>query len=638
MGAPRRAASTSCVTSGARRRGSGSWTCRGGGPAASARGTSTAPTSRPAAPRRPGACSGCPAGALRELWATRFPLGLHLIEGVSRSARNYESMARQREALAALGTLAAGLAHELNNPAAAATRAVDALGEAYEGMLSSLRRLAAAPITAEQFSALDALRRELGAAAGRGDPMDLADREDALSDWLADQRRGAGLGAGSGPRRRRRRRRLVRTGRRGAWARRRSSRRSSGWPARCPRPVCWRRSRSPPGASPTWSRPSSPTPSSTGRPCRPTDVAEGLESTLVMLAHRIPADVAVVRDYGADVPRIQALAAELNQVWTNLIDQRARRDGRSRHAPRLDAPRPGRGGRGDRRHRRRDVAGDRRQHAFDPFFTTKGVGEGTGLGLDISRRIVDRHHGEITIDARAGRDGAPGAAARRRCRSRPLTGAGLRCTRRCCSRMKATQPTGAGSQKVTMRKASTEARAGGHRDPGRGEATEQRRLHRAEPTRGGCDRADRGGDQVDADDRGQRQRGVEGAQRGVQRQHVAGVLQQDAADGRGQPARFGGGGEQLRQRLPDQRLEPADAAGGAPARWPPAGRRRRRRRAARAARPRWAPGTAAPSTPRWPSPRRAAAARSQRPSPPGSPRRWPRPLPRSSPPAAGTGC
>ena len=89
-----------------------------------------------------------------------------------------------------------------------------------------------------------------------------------------------------------------------------------------------------------------------------TDVAEGLESTLVMLAHRIPAEVTVVRDYGPRVPRIEALAAELNQVWTNLIDNALYAMAGQRDAPRLDAGGPRCGGRGDRRHRRRDVARD----------------------------------------------------------------------------------------------------------------------------------------------------------------------------------------------------------------------------------------------------------------------------------------
>jgi signal transduction histidine kinase len=337
---------------------------------------------------------------LRRLWAARFPLGLYLIEGVSRSARNYESMARQRESLAALGTLAAGLAHELNNPAAAATRAVDALGDAYEGLLSSLQRLAALPISAEQFTDIDALRRELGPRAPFADPMDLADREDALSDWLSGRAVArdwvlAPVLAGAGA--------------------------DVDW---CER-VAAAMGEAPLESALEWV---ANTLSATGlldevkestrrisdlvaavksysqldrASMQVTDLAEGLESTLVMLAHRIPQDVTVVRDYGADVPRIQALAAELNQVWTNLITNALdAMDGRgtlrvstrlARGAVIVEVADTGPG-----------MSAETQAHAFDPFYTTKGVGEGTGLGLDISRRIVDRHGGDIGIETGQG--------------------------------------------------------------------------------------------------------------------------------------------------------------------------------------------------------------------------------------------
>jgi signal transduction histidine kinase len=340
-----------------------------------------------------------PAGELRTLWATRFSLGLFLIEGVSRSARNYESMARQKEALAALGTLAAGLAHELNNPAAAASRAADALGEAYEEMLSSLRRLAAAPISADQFSRIDALRRELGPRSPLT-AMTLADREDALSDWLSrhDVAREwllaptlAGAGADV------------------EWCERAAEALGQ---AQLEPGLEWvvstlsatglleevqestRRISDLVAAVKSYSQLDRAS-------MQQTDVAEGLESTLVMLAHRIPAGVTVVRDYGPHVPRIQALAAELNQVWTNLIDNALyAMDGRGtlRVTTRAD--------RGEVVVEIADtgtgMSPETQQHAFDPFFTTKGVGEGTGLGLDISRRIVDRHRGDISVQTRPG--------------------------------------------------------------------------------------------------------------------------------------------------------------------------------------------------------------------------------------------
>jgi signal transduction histidine kinase len=340
-----------------------------------------------------------PATDLRALWTDRFSLGLYLIEGVSRSARNYETMARQREALAALGTLAAGLAHELNNPAAAAARAVDALGTAYDGMLGSLRRLAAVPVTAEQFARLDELRQELGPRAAM-DPMDLADRTEAVSDRLA--RHGVTREWVLGPA-------LAAAGADAGWCERtaevlgaRPLQPGLEWVASTVAAQALlgevkestRRISDLVAAMKSYSQ--------LDRAAKQeTDVAEGLESTLVMLAHRIPAGVTVVRDFGAEVPRIEAIAAELNQVWTNLIDNALY--AMAGHGTLRVSTRMERGavvveiadtGVG--------LSPEAQEHAFDPFFTTKGVGEGTGLGLDISRRIVDRHSGDIGISTRPG--------------------------------------------------------------------------------------------------------------------------------------------------------------------------------------------------------------------------------------------
>src|SRR5580693_9670749 len=91
-----------------------------------------------------------PAELLRDRFNAWFPFGRHLIEGLYRTARSIESTARQRESLITLGTLSAGLAHEINNPAAAATRAVDALEAACQTLLSSLGRLAEGEISARQ--------------------------------------------------------------------------------------------------------------------------------------------------------------------------------------------------------------------------------------------------------------------------------------------------------------------------------------------------------------------------------------------------------------------------------------------------------------------------------------------------------
>src|SRR5690349_18491538 len=122
---------------------------------------------------------------LRELVNHWFPLAGHLIGGLHRTARSIESTVRQRDALVTLGTLAAGLAHEINNPAAAASRTVDDLGHCCDALLEALTRLAHDDVTAAQFSALDDLRRTT-VPPGAVDALTLADRESDLALWLEE--------------------------------------------------------------------------------------------------------------------------------------------------------------------------------------------------------------------------------------------------------------------------------------------------------------------------------------------------------------------------------------------------------------------------------------------------------------------
>ncbi|HYN71858.1 MAG TPA: ATP-binding protein [Nakamurella sp.] len=352
----------------------------------------------------PGLALRVPAARLAERANAWFPFGAHLLRGLIHTARNIETMARQREALVALGTLAAGFAHEINNPASAATRAADALAASCGDLQSSLGRLAERSITAEQFIALDALRREIDPRAANSDPLAIADREDALSDWLTE--RGVDRDWVIAPS-------LAAAGLDVAWCEKAADVLGADGGDAIGPGLEWIASYLSTSALLAEVKESTRRISELVAAVKSysqmdrasmqyTDVTEGIESTLVMLGHKVPTGVTVVRDYRAQLPRIEANAGELNQVWTNLIDNAIdamNGVGRLRVSTRVAddgvVVEIGDSGTG--------MTPQVQAHAFEPFFTTKGVGRGTGLGLDIARRIVaERHGGEITIDQQPG--------------------------------------------------------------------------------------------------------------------------------------------------------------------------------------------------------------------------------------------
>ena len=350
----------------------------------------------------PGRVFRLPAEVLRDRFAEWFPFGAHLIGGVYHTARSIESTARQRSSLITLGTLAAGLAHELNNPASAATRAADALAGASRGVLDALARLSRHDITAAQFGALDELRGELSPRARYADALAKADREDELQTWLERRRvpeawrlAAALAGADADP----------------AWC----DRVEAVLPGEDLHPALqWVANTVAVERLLAEVRESTHRVSELVSAVRSysqmdrasrqrVQVTDGLENTLVMLGHKLRDGISVVRDYADDLPSIEADPGELNQVWTNLIDNAAdamagsgtlrvsvSTDGEHLVVEIADSG-PG-------------MPAEVAARAFEPFFTTKEVGSGTGLGLDIARRVVEeRHEGTIEIES------APGA-------------------------------------------------------------------------------------------------------------------------------------------------------------------------------------------------------------------------------------
>ena len=267
-------------------------------------------------------------------------------------------------------------------------------------MARSFRSLAEKNISAQQFAALDSLRRELKPGTATLDPLDRADREQSLGLWL--QRHGLARAWSIAPA-------LAAAGIDLDWCARAADvlegpALESGleWVASSLSVATLlseakesvRRISELVAAVRSYTQMDRAS-------LQHINVADGLESTLVMLGHRL-SGVTVVRNYDAEVPMIDAYAGELNQVWTNLIDNAIDAMGGSgtlRVATGIEDGEVvieiGDTGAG--------MSPEVAARAFEPFYTTKEVGQGTGLGLDIARRIiVERHGGTIMIDSQPG--------------------------------------------------------------------------------------------------------------------------------------------------------------------------------------------------------------------------------------------
>jgi len=339
-----------------------------------------------------------PSDTLGRLVGEWFPFGKHLVVGVFQTVRTIEAAARQRDSLVALGTMAAGLAHEINNPAAASLRAVDQLRHTCNDMLASLEALAGSALTSEQLVGVGRLRRELtdgeGGAAG---VVDMMDTEDLVGNWLEE--RDVEQAWQVAPL-------LAAAGADQTWLDELETvvGADSVGPATRWVSTVVNAMNLLSELTDTTNRISQLVASVKSysqldrASVQRADIHEGIESTLVMLAAKLNG-VVVERAFGDDVTPFDVHPGELNQVWTNLIENS------------IDAM----AGSGILRiatHRQEGdviveisdtgmgMPAEVQARAFEPFYTTKDVGKGTGLGLDISRRIVvDRHRGDITFES-----------------------------------------------------------------------------------------------------------------------------------------------------------------------------------------------------------------------------------------------
>ncbi|MGE5362480.1 MAG: sensor histidine kinase [Bacteroidales bacterium] len=318
-------------------------------------------------------------------------------------ARLFNSTMLHDEKLKSVGKLAAGLAHELNNPAAAITRFAKTLPQHLESVETASRALGAAALTPDESAVLDAMRAECLATPVRAvrSPLEDAEREAAIADWL--EAHGVHPAAAE----------VVAQSRMTLQALERFA--ASVRPDVLGAVVSWVAADCAVRGLATEIEQAGTRISGLVKAVRgftqvdatavpeAVDIADGLGQTLTVLGAKARSkSIRVSLTVVDGLPPVRGVAAELNQIWVNLIDNA------------LDAA-PAGGSVEVTAAREREgvvvrvidngagIPAEIRQQIFDPFFTTKDVGQGTGLGLDIVRRLVDRHNGDIEVQSRPGR-------------------------------------------------------------------------------------------------------------------------------------------------------------------------------------------------------------------------------------------
>ena len=331
-------------------------------------------------------------------------VGQRLVAVMSDRVRGDVRLEQQHEKMAALGRLSAGLAHELNNPAAAIRRASDALATELSGLTELLTELVSKGLNASHIELITRIRTVADSRRNAAiSPLERGEREEAVAEWLetcgvpnAWELAGTFVDAGL---------QLEDFGEFRAEVPEILQAAALKWLA-CVLDV--RRVFGEIGSSAE--RISELVGSvklyshmDQSAEHRPIDIREGVQSTLKLFASRLrEKDIRLLHEFEADLPRVSGHPGELNQVWTNLIENameaveaggqiciRARR-----HDAHLDVTVIDDG---------RGIPHDDLQHVFEPFFTTKAVGEGAGLGLDIAQRIVRTHRGSMHVESRPGR-------------------------------------------------------------------------------------------------------------------------------------------------------------------------------------------------------------------------------------------